>query len=138
MTVTRCAFIIDPALPRGLIANTAAILAMSLGKQRPHLVGPDVHDADGDRHPGITAIAMPILAADGGALAALRQRAAAAEAAGLALIGVTDAAQQARTYADYEARLGASHPGDLRYLGLCLHGPAALVRSLTGHLPLMK
>ena len=47
--MTRCAFIIDSALPRGLIANTAAIPAMTLGRAQPDRVGRDVQDAGGKR-----------------------------------------------------------------------------------------
>jgi len=137
-TVTRCAFIIDQALPQGLIANTAAILAMTLGKERPDLVGHDVRDADGNRHQGITSIVMPILASDADGIKALRGRAEINESAGLGLIDVTDTAQEAKNYGAYETRIGETRHDDLRYLGLCIYGPAALVRSLTGNLPLMK
>ncbi len=137
-TVTRCVFIIDRSLPQGLVANTAAILAMTLGKERPDLVGRDVRDADGIRHPGITSIVLPILTADADGLRTLRDRAGALDGAGLGLIGVTDTAQRAKSYDVYEASMGETRHKDLRYLGLCLHGPAALVRSLTGSLPLMR
>lgn len=136
--MTRCAFVIDQALPRGLIANTAAILAMTLGRDRPELVGHAVHDADGIRHEGITRIVMPVLMADADGLMALKRRAAAHEASGLGLIDVTEAAQRAKDYQAYEIRIGSLRHDDLRYLGLCLHGPAALVRSLTGDLPLLR
>ena len=35
MSIERCAIIIDKNLPIGLIANTAAILTLSLGKLKP-------------------------------------------------------------------------------------------------------
>ncbi|PWC57388.1 hypothetical protein TSH7_25970 [Azospirillum sp. TSH7] len=136
--MTRCAFIIDRALPPGLIANTAAALSMTLGKLRPELVGCDLQDADGIGHPGITTIVMPILVSDAEGLRALRRSAAEREADGLGVIGMTDVAQRAKSYDDYRQRLAAARQEELRYLGLCLHGPAALVRSLTGSLPLLK
>ena len=136
--MTRCAFIIDQALPRGLIANTAGILAMTLGKERPDLIGHAVHDADGNRHQGITTIVMPMLMSDADGLMELRKRAASQEASGLGVIGVTEAAQRAKSYQAYELSIGEMPHEHLRYLGLCLHGPAKLVRSLTGDLPLMK
>ena len=136
--MTRCAFIIDRALPPGLIANTAAALSMTLGKLRPELVGCDLQDADGIGHPGITTIVMPILVSDAEGLRALRRSAAEREADGLGVIGMTDVAQRAKSYDDYRQRLAATKQEELRYLGLCLHGPAALVRSLTGSLPLLK
>ncbi len=136
--MTRCAFIIDRALPPGLIANTAAALSMTLGKLRPELVGCDLQDADGIGHPGITTIVMPILVSDAEGLRALRRSAAEREADGLGVIGMTDVAQRAKSYDDFRQRLAATRQEELRYLGLCLHGPAALVRSLTGSLPLLK
>ncbi|WP_207477855.1 DUF2000 domain-containing protein [Arenibaculum pallidiluteum] len=136
--MTRTAFVIDRSLPPGLIANTAAILAMSLGRARPELVGPDVLDGDGLRHPGITTVVLPILAADAEGLRDLRARAERQEPAGLYLVDVTETAQRAKTYQDYTADIADIRRDGLRYLGLGLHGPAALVRSLTGHLPLMR
>ncbi|TCN34005.1 DUF2000 domain-containing protein [Sinorhizobium americanum] len=136
--MTRCAFVIDQTLPRGLMANAAAILAMTLGKERPDLIGHAVHDADGNCHQGITTIVMPMLMSDAGGLMELKVRAAAQETSGLGMIGVTETAQRAKSYEAYELSIGEVRHGDLRYLGLCLHGPAKLVRSLTGDLPLMK
>ncbi|APG87270.1 hypothetical protein SAMCCGM7_pC0064 (plasmid) [Sinorhizobium americanum CCGM7] len=92
--MTRCAFVIDQTLPRGLIANAAAILAMTLGKERPDLIGHAVHDADGNCHQGITTIVMPMLMSDAGGLMELRIRAAAQEASGLGMIGRNGAARQ--------------------------------------------
>ncbi|PDT81122.1 DUF2000 domain-containing protein [Sinorhizobium sp. BJ1] len=136
--MTRCAFIIDHTLPRGLIANTAAILAMTLGKERPDLIGHAVHDADGNCHQGITTIVMPILMFNADGLMELRRRAASQETSGLAVIDVTETAQRAKSYQAYEHGIGEMRHDHLRYLGLCLHGPEKLVRSLTGDLPLMK
>lgn len=136
--MTRCAFIIDQGMPRGLIANTAAILAMTLGKEQPDLIGHAVLDADGNRHQGITTIVMPILMSDADGLMELRKRAASQETSGIEVIDVTEAAQRAKSYDAYELGIGEMRHEHLRYLGLCLHGPARLVRSLTGDLPLMK
>lgn len=44
---------VDEAMPRGLAANTAAILGITWGRLRPELVGEDVTDAAGAIHPGI-------------------------------------------------------------------------------------
>ena len=60
----KCVLVIDGTLPLGLIANTAAILGITLGKHLPQAVGPDVRDKSGRAHLGITALPVPILRAD--------------------------------------------------------------------------
>ncbi|MCF8481485.1 MAG: DUF2000 domain-containing protein [Rhodospirillum sp.] len=134
----RCAFLIDPTLPLGLIANTAAILSMTLGRDRSELIGPPVTDGDGVTHPGITTVVLPMLAADAQTIAETRQKALTLNNATLGLIDVTETAQRAKAYGDYEARIGQMVEADLRYLGLCLYGPSGIVRSLTGTLPLLR
>ena len=46
----KCVMVIDERLPVGVIANTAAILGITLGKQFPEVVGADVTDASGCTH----------------------------------------------------------------------------------------
>lgn len=40
----KCVLILDGSLPPGVIANTAAIMGITLGKRMPETVGPDVAD----------------------------------------------------------------------------------------------
>lgn len=51
----KCVMIIDEALPLGIIANTAAVMGITLGKKMPEIVGCDVADKNGNTHLGITA-----------------------------------------------------------------------------------
>ena len=53
--------VIDENLPLGLIANTAAIMGITLGKEMPEVVGRNVMDQDGYLHPGIIEFPVPIL-----------------------------------------------------------------------------
>ncbi len=48
--VTKNIIIIDEDLPRGVIANTTAILGMTLGKRKPKLIGGDTFDKDSSIH----------------------------------------------------------------------------------------
>ena len=57
----KCVMIIDETLPCGLIANTAAIMGLTLGKHIPEVVGKDVIDNDGLSHLGIIEFPIPIL-----------------------------------------------------------------------------
>jgi hypothetical protein len=136
--MNKCVLVIDGDLPAGLIANTAAVLSMSLGRRFPELIGPDVEDSQGRRHLGITTIVMPILRGSSERLQQIRSQAGEGPDSELTVIDVTDCAQQTKTCADYSRRLGEAPAERLRYLGLCLYGPEAQVRSLTGSLPLLK
>lgn len=49
----KCVMVIDENLPSGIIANTAAIMGITLGRQRPEVVGADVYDRTGKGHLGI-------------------------------------------------------------------------------------
>ena len=49
----KCVMVIDESLPLGIIANTAAIIGITMGKQMPEVVGADVYDRTGNEHLGI-------------------------------------------------------------------------------------
>ena len=49
----KCVMVIDESLPLGIIANTAAIMGITLGKKMPEVVGADVTDQSGNEHLGI-------------------------------------------------------------------------------------
>ena len=52
-TTSKCVMVLDENLPLGLLANTAAILGITLGKHMPEAVGADVLDGSGKAHLGI-------------------------------------------------------------------------------------
>lgn len=133
-SVTRTALVIDEALPTGLAANAAAVLAATLGHRLEHLVGPDGTDAAGGIHAGITTVNLPVLAASADRLAALAHHARRLD---LFVVGFTDVAQAQRTYDDYLAQLATTAPDALRFRGVAIHGPSKPVRTVTGSLPLL-
>lgn len=51
----------DEELPLRIIANTAAIMGITLGKAMPEVVGEDVRDESGHTHLGIIEFPVPIL-----------------------------------------------------------------------------
>ena len=57
----KCVMVIDESLPLGIIANTAAIMGITLGKKMPEVVGADVTDQSGNEHLGIIELPVPIL-----------------------------------------------------------------------------
>lgn len=132
---TKTVIVIDDAMAPGLAANTAAVLALSLGHQHPELVGPAVHDGSGVEHPGITTVPLPVLRTDGEGLRALHE---AARGRGVLAAAFSDVAQRTRSYEDYTAQLAATATAELAFLGVALHGPREHVESLTGSLPLFR
>ncbi|MBP4050747.1 DUF2000 domain-containing protein [Chromobacterium violaceum] len=131
----RCVIVIDPDLPPGVIANTAAVLAMSLGKRHPELVGQDLPDARGQPRQGITTVPIPVLKGGADQLRALR---AAASETGLTLVELTSATRSTRSYQEYAAALAATPEEMVEYQGLALCGPGKRVRQLTGSLGLLR
>ena len=51
----------DEQLPLRIIANTAAVMGITLGKAMPEVVGADVRDESGHTHLGIIEFPVPIL-----------------------------------------------------------------------------
>lgn len=131
----KVAIIIDGALPAGLAANTAAVLALTLGRRVDSIIGPDLKDADGSTHLGITTIPMPILTATADDVKSLRRRAIADD---LLVIDFTDPAQRTRTYDDYAQLLENATDESIRYIGVAVHGHRKAVQRLTGSLPLLR
>ena len=70
----KCVMILNEELPAGVLANTAGILGITLGKKVPENIGPDIYDKDGREHLGIVALPVPVLKADKEKLKAIRER----------------------------------------------------------------
>ena len=72
-TTSKCVMVLDENLPLGLLANTAAILGITLGKHMPEAVGADVLDGSGKPHLGIITFPVPILRGDAEQIRAIRE-----------------------------------------------------------------
>ncbi len=131
----KLAILVDKELPVGLLANSAAVLTLTLGRRLDQVIGPDVFDGSGERHIGITTVPLPILATTADVLRTLRAK---ANELGLLVVDFCDAAQMTTTYEDYTARLEATPEPELRYLGIAIFGPKRLVNKLVGNLPLLR
>lgn len=132
----KCVIVMDAALPLGLIANTAAVLAANVGRDHPEIFGPDVPDASAAVHSGITAMPFPVLRSTAGGVKELRAKAAAVEE--LEVCAFNSVAQASVRYDQYAERLAATDPEHIEYLGLALFGPAKRINSLTGSLGLLR
>ena len=134
----KCVMVLDESLPRGMLANVAAILGITLGKQAPEVVGPEVPDLEGKRHLGIIQFPVPILKGTAETMRQLRAKLFAEEYADLTVVDFTDLAQGCKTYEDFTKRLSVCPEGDLTYLGVALLGTKKQVDRLTGALPLLR
>lgn len=108
---------------------------MTLGARAPGLLGGDIRDADGIRHPGLIDRGLPILKAPAAALGGLRARAVEDD---VQVIGFPRFGQATNDYEVFRERVAQTATADLDYLGLLLSGPKRAVNKLTGSLPLLR
>lgn len=134
----KCVIVVDGALPIGFAANTAAILGVTLGKERPEVVGPNVFDREGGRHLGIIRFPIPILKGVPEQLRTLREKLSQPEYEELAVVEFSDLAQGCKTYDEFVAKMGRTEERELRYLGVAICGARKKVERLTGNLPLLR
>lgn len=135
---TKCVLVLDEALPLGLLANTAAILGITLGSKLPDAVGPEVVDKSGTAHLGIIQFPVPILKADAGRIKTIRQQLYQPAFASLLAVDFSDAAQCCNVYEAFVHRIAQVEEQELIYFGVGICGPKKLVNKLTGNLPLLR
>lgn len=134
-TPTRTVIVLDRALPKGLAANAAAVVSLTLGAQQPALVGANFTDAAGDHHAGLFPTGLPILGAVTQELAEIRR---AARERGLFVVDMPSFGHQTNDYGEFRASVAATQPDELVYLGVLISGPAKAVRAVTGQLGLLR
>lgn len=135
---TKCVIIVDESLPTGILANTAAILGISLGRLIPESVGPDVEDASGRPHAGIITLPLPVLKGNQELLRALREKLYAPDFYDLTVVDFSDVAQGCHIYNDYIQKAKTTYEEDYTYLGIAMFGNKKKVNKLTGSLPLLR
>ena len=134
----KCVMILDKNLPLGLIANTAAIMGITLGKRLPEVVGTDVADRSGNVHLGIIEFPVPVLKASCDTIKAVRVRLYRPEYQELTVVDFSDLAQGCRTYDEFIRKMGQASAETLKYLGVAICGPKKKVNQLTGSMPLLR
>ena len=134
----KCVMILDAELPIGVIANTSAILGVTLGKQFPEQVGEDVADATDKTHLGIITIPIAMLKESRDNLKSLRERLYGPEFSDLAVVDFSNVAQSCNVYSEYVAKAASIPQADHAYLGIAIYGDTKKVNSLTGALPLLR
>lgn len=134
----KCVMVIDENLPLGIIANTAAIMGITLGKQMPEVVGTDVYDNTGNAHLGIIEFPVPILKGDAHMLKNIRERLYEPEFSDLTVVDFSDLAQGCKTYEEFSEKMGEVSESELSYFGVAICGPKKKVNKLTGSMALLR
>ncbi len=134
----KCVIVIDSNLPLGLIANTSAIMGISLGEKYPEIVGSDVVDYTGKKHLGIIKIPVPILKADINLIKNIRNKLYDKNFDDVVCVDFSDIAQSCKTYEEFIEKMNHIPNEDLNYLGICICGKDKKINKLTGNLPLLR
>ena len=134
----KCVMLIDENLPVGIIANTAAILGITLGMKMPDVVGEDVADMNGNVHMGIIKFPVPILKGNIEQIKALRAKLFSAEYNDLTVVDFSDLAQSCKTYDEFIDKMAACSENALSYIGIAICGNKKKINKLTGNLPLLR
>ncbi|WP_418746836.1 DUF2000 domain-containing protein [Frisingicoccus sp.] len=134
----KCVMVIDENLPVGLIANTAAIMGITLGKFLPEVVGENVLDDSLYEHLGIIEFPVPILRASSGKIKEIREKLYESEYKDLTVVDFSDLAQKCKTYDEFTEKMSETSEKSLSYLGIALCGAKKKVNKLTGSMPLLR
>lgn len=134
----KCVMVIDESLPLGIIANTAAIMGITLGKKMPEVVGADVADKTGNGHLGIIEFPVPILKGTLESIKAIREKLYEPDFSDLTVVDFSDLAQSCKTYDEFTEKMKTVSETDLHYFGIAICGAKKKVNKLTGSMPLLR
>lgn len=127
--------VVDRDLPAGRVANAVACVAAAISPGVPGLIGPGGHDASGSPHAGLPWAGVAVLGADAATLRRLRADAVTRD--DVLVADMPLAAQEARVYNEFLARLAEQDPDDVAYAAVSLIGPRKRVDRLVGGLRLL-
>ncbi len=134
----KCVIVVDENLPIGIIANTAAILGITMGMKMPDVVGNDVSDLEGNPHMGIIQFPVPILKGNTEVLKSIRTKLFEPQFAELTVVDFSDLAQGCKTYDEFIGKMANTSENELNYIGIAICGNKKQVNKLTGNLPLLR
>ncbi|AGB72412.1 MULTISPECIES: DUF2000 domain-containing protein [Rhizobium] len=133
----RLAIVINPALPLGLIANTAGAISIGLGAKFPSLAARQLTDRE-ERTIDISSnMPIPILQADAETIRSLLLKTLPVEN-DRAIVPFPAFARSLHDYREYEATFPDRDLAGEAIDGLGLAGPSKWVKSLTGSLKLLR
>lgn len=134
----KCVMVIDENLPLGIIANTTAIMGITLGKEMPEVVGANVTDQSGNEHLGIIEFPVPVLKGSPDSIKEIREKLYQPDFQDLTVVDFSDLAQGCKTYAEFIEEMGNMPESTLQYFGIAICGPKKKVNKLTGSMPLLR
>lgn len=134
----KCVMVIDEKLPLGIIANTAAIMGITLGKRMPQVVGANVKDKTGNEHSGIIEFSVPILKGDGEMIKTIRKKLYEPDYSDLTVVDFSDLAQGCKTYDEFTEKMKCVKEADLHYFGIAICGAKKKINKLTGSIALLR
>ena len=134
----KCVIVVDENLPLGIIANTAAILGITMGMKMPDVVGNDVLDLEGNAHIGIIQFPVPILKGNTEILKKLRTRLFEPQFSELTVVDFSDLAQGCKTYNEFIGKIANTSESRLNYIGIAVCGNKKQINKLTGSMPLLR
>ena len=135
---TEYVMVIDENLPLGIIANTAAIMGITLGKQMPEVVGADVYDRTGNGHLGIIEFPVPILKGNVEVIKSIREKLYEPEFTDLTVVDFSDLAQECKTYDEFIEKMKDVSETELNYYGVAICGAKKKVNKLMGSMALLR
>lgn len=134
----KCVMVIDENLPLGIIANTAAIMGITIGKKMPEVVGVDVTDQNGNEHLGIIEFPVPVLKGSPEVIKEIREKLYQPDYQDLTVVDFSDLAQGCKTYNEFIEKMRQIPESRLQYFGLAICGAKKKVNRLTGSMPLLR
>lgn len=134
----KCVMVIDENLPPGIIANTAAIMGITLGEKRPEVVGADVYDSTGREHLGIIEFPVPVLKGSAEVIKEIRERLYEPEFAELTVVDFSELAQGCKTYDEFMEKMRGVSETELNYYGIAICGAKKQINKLTGSMALLR
>ena len=134
----KCVMVIDENLSLGIIANTAAIMGITLGKKMPEVLGADVYDRTGNEHLGIIKFPVPILKGNTDIIKTIREKLYEPDFSDLTVVDFSDLAQGCKTYNEFIEKMKEVPETDLNYFGIAICGAKKKINKLTGSMALLR
>ena len=134
----KCVIIVDENLPLGIIANTAAILGITMGLKMPEVVGHDALELEGNPHMGIIQFPVPILKGNTEILKKIRTKLFEPQFSELTVVDFSDLAQGCKTYNEFTRKMANTSESRLNYIGIAVCGNKKQINKLTGSMPLLR